>query len=78
ILHTLLLGVVKYCWGQTVNLLEKVKLLDLFQTHLDSIAKDRLNALCLNANYICHYKGSLIGKHSKSLMMINIRQVYSV
>ncbi|KAG0692392.1 hypothetical protein DFH29DRAFT_985782 [Suillus ampliporus] len=32
ILHTVLLGVVKYFWGQTVFLLEKAKLLDLFQT----------------------------------------------
>ncbi|KAG2157543.1 hypothetical protein DEU56DRAFT_697456, partial [Suillus clintonianus] len=70
ILHTVLLEVVKYFWGQTVNLLEKAKLLDLFQTHLDSIAKDRFNALCLNADYICHYKGSLIGKHSKSLAQV--------
>ncbi|KAG2099140.1 hypothetical protein BD769DRAFT_1631222 [Suillus cothurnatus] len=44
ILHTVLLGVVKYFWGQTVFLLEKAKLLDLFQMRLDSIAKDGLNS----------------------------------
>ncbi|KAG1873405.1 hypothetical protein C8R48DRAFT_594331, partial [Suillus tomentosus] len=70
ILHTVLLGVVKYFWGQTVFLLEKAKLLDLFQTRLDSIAKDGLNSPCLNADYICHYKGSLIGKHFKSLAQV--------
>jgi hypothetical protein len=65
-----LLGVVKYFWGQTVFLLEKAKLLDLFQMRLDSIAKDGLNSPCLNADYICHYKGSLIGKHFKSLAQV--------
>ncbi|KAG2121103.1 hypothetical protein DEU56DRAFT_873835 [Suillus clintonianus] len=70
ILHTVLLGVVKYFWGQSVYLLEKAKLLDLFQMRLDSIAKDGLNSPCLNAEYICHYKGSLIGKHFKSLAQV--------
>ncbi|KAG1718716.1 hypothetical protein EDB19DRAFT_1899104 [Suillus lakei] len=70
ILHTILLGVVKYFWGQTVFLLEKVKFLHIFQCRLESIDKDGLNAPCLNADYICHYKGSLIGKHFKSLAQV--------
>ncbi|KAG2120425.1 uncharacterized protein F5147DRAFT_562462 [Suillus discolor] len=70
ILHTVLLGVVKYFWGQTVYLLEKAKLMDLFQTQLDSIVKDGLDSPRLNADYICHYKGSLIGKHFKSLAQV--------
>jgi hypothetical protein len=70
ILHTILLGVVKYFWGQTVFLLEKAKLLGVFQHRLESINKDRLNAPCLNADYICHYKGGLIGKHFKSLAQV--------
>ncbi|KAF9219013.1 hypothetical protein BS17DRAFT_798351 [Gyrodon lividus] len=60
ILHTVLLGVVKYFWGQTVFLLEKAKLLE----------RDGLKAPYLNAEYICHYKGSLIGKHFKSLARV--------
>ncbi|KAG2156931.1 uncharacterized protein EDB93DRAFT_1238771 [Suillus bovinus] len=48
ILHTVLLGVVKYFLGQT----------------------DGLDSPCLNADYICHYKGSLIGKHFKSLAQV--------
>ncbi|KAG1851927.1 hypothetical protein F4604DRAFT_1883535 [Suillus subluteus] len=70
ILHTVLLGIVKYFWGQSVYLLEKAKLLDVFQMCLDSIEKAGLNAPCLNAEYICHYKGGLIGKHFKSLAQV--------
>ncbi|KAG1876990.1 hypothetical protein C8R48DRAFT_745465 [Suillus tomentosus] len=70
ILHTILLGVVKYFWGQTVFLLEKAKLLHIFQSRLDSVDRDGMNAPSLNADYICHYKGSLIGKHFKSLAQV--------
>ncbi|KIK77829.1 hypothetical protein PAXRUDRAFT_356420 [Paxillus rubicundulus Ve08.2h10] len=67
ILHTILLSVVKYFWGQTVYLIEKAKFLDIFQSCLDSIDHDTLNAPSLNPEYICRYKGGLIGKHFKSL-----------
>ncbi|KAG2051831.1 hypothetical protein BDR06DRAFT_983423 [Suillus hirtellus] len=70
ILHTILLGVVKYFWGQTVFLLKKAKFLHIFQCQLKSIDKDGLNAPCLNTDYICHYEGSLIGKHFKSLAQV--------
>lgn len=70
ILHTVLLGIVKYFWGQTVWLLEKSHSMDTFQTRLSSIDSDGLNAPCLNAEYICKYKGSLIGKHFKSLAQV--------
>ncbi|KAG1855245.1 hypothetical protein F4604DRAFT_2042442 [Suillus subluteus] len=70
ILHTILLGVVKYFWGQTAFLLEKAKLLHVFQDRLESIDKDGLNSPCLNADYICRYKGGLIGKHFKSLAQV--------
>ncbi|KAG2045758.1 hypothetical protein BDR06DRAFT_985736 [Suillus hirtellus] len=70
ILHTILLGVIRYFWGQTVFLLEKAKLLHIFQSRLDSVNRDGMNVPSLNANYICHYKGSLIGKHFKSLAQV--------
>ncbi|KAG1723094.1 hypothetical protein EDB19DRAFT_1898115 [Suillus lakei] len=70
ILHTILLGIVKYFWGQTVFLLDKAKLMGIFQIHLKSVDTDGLNAPCLNADYVCHYKGSLIGKHFKSLAQV--------
>ncbi|KAG2120871.1 uncharacterized protein F5147DRAFT_741763 [Suillus discolor] len=78
ILHTVLLGVVKYFWGQTVFLLEKAKLMDVFQTRLHSVDTDGLNVLCLGADYICHYKGSLIGKHFKSLAQVMPFLIYDL
>ncbi|KAG2147900.1 uncharacterized protein EDB93DRAFT_1240576 [Suillus bovinus] len=78
ILHTVLLGIVKYFWGQTVFLLEKSKLLHLFQNRLKTVNKDALNAPCLNADYICHYKGSLIGKHFKSLAQVMPFLIYDL
>jgi len=69
ILHTVLLGVVKYFWGQTV-LIEKSHTMNVFQTRLASVDANGLNAPSLNADYICQYKGSLIGKHFKSLVQI--------
>ncbi|KAG1908795.1 uncharacterized protein F5891DRAFT_1124416 [Suillus fuscotomentosus] len=78
ILHTILLGIVKYFWGQTVFLLDKAKLMGIFQVHLESVDKDGLNAPCLNADYVCHYKGSLIGKHFKSLAQVMLFLIYDL
>lgn len=70
ILHTILLGVVKYYWGQTVWLLEKGKNFALFQTRLNSILADGLNIPKIQADYMCQYKGGLISKHFKTLSQI--------
>ena len=78
VLHTILLGVVKYFWGQTVFLLEKAKLLDLLQACLDSVGKDGLNMTSLNAWYICQYKGGLNGKHFKSLVQVMPFLIYDI
>ncbi|EGO02430.1 hypothetical protein SERLA73DRAFT_47254, partial [Serpula lacrymans var. lacrymans S7.3] len=78
ILHTVLLGVAKYFWGQTVWLLEKSHLLTKFQTRLESINKDGLNMIQLGAEYICQFKGSLIGKHFKSLARVMLYIIYDL
>ncbi|KAG1769945.1 hypothetical protein EV702DRAFT_928114, partial [Suillus placidus] len=78
ILHTVLFGVVKYFWGQTIFLLEKAKLLNIFQTRLDSLEWDGLNTPSLDAEYICHYKGGLISKHFKSLTQIMPFVIYDL
>ncbi|KAF9229002.1 hypothetical protein BS17DRAFT_792946 [Gyrodon lividus] len=71
VLHTILLGVVKYFWGQTVYILNKAHSLDKFQTCLKSINKDGLNCPTL-------YKGSLIGKHFKSLVQVMPYLIYDL
>ncbi|KAG1837152.1 hypothetical protein C8R48DRAFT_603980 [Suillus tomentosus] len=78
ILHTILLGVVKYFWGQTAWILDKGHLLDTFEARLESINKDGLNSPTLGANYICRFKGSLIGKHFKSLAQVMPYLIYDL
>ncbi|EGO04676.1 hypothetical protein SERLA73DRAFT_43533, partial [Serpula lacrymans var. lacrymans S7.3] len=78
ILHTVLLGVVKYFWGQTVWLLDKAHLLTIFQARLESLSKDGLNSPQLGAEYICRYKGGLIGKHFKSLARVMPYLIYDL
>ncbi|KAL0568972.1 hypothetical protein V5O48_013001 [Marasmius crinis-equi] len=78
ILHTILLGVVKYFWGQTVHILEKSKGFTTFQTRLASIDESGLNIPKLSAEYICGYKGSLIGKHFKSLAQLMTFLIYDL
>ncbi|KAG1744931.1 uncharacterized protein EDB91DRAFT_1236406 [Suillus paluster] len=68
----------EYFWGQTVFLLDKAKLMDIFQTRLQSVDTDRLNTPCLNAEYICHYKGGLIRKHFKSLSQVMPFVIYDL
>ncbi|KIJ15049.1 hypothetical protein PAXINDRAFT_163214 [Paxillus involutus ATCC 200175] len=80
LLHTILLGVVKYYWGQTVYILDKAHLLSTFQTRLKSINKDvsfnGLNSPTLQVNYIVRFKGGLIGKHFKSLAQVMPYLIY--
>ncbi|KAG1898288.1 uncharacterized protein F5891DRAFT_1129522 [Suillus fuscotomentosus] len=78
ILHTILLGIVKYFWGQTAWILDKGHLLDTFEARLESINKDGLNSPMLGANYICRFKGSLIGKHFKSLAQVMPYLIYDL
>jgi hypothetical protein len=78
ILHTILLGIVKYYWGQTVFILDKARLLGTFQTRLESVEKDGLNSPTLGADYIVRYKGSLIGRHFKSLAQVMPYLIYDL
>ncbi|KAG7089272.1 hypothetical protein E1B28_010971 [Marasmius oreades] len=78
ILHTILLGVVKYFWGQTSHILEKTKDFSTFQTRLASIDTSGLNIPKISAEYICTYKGSLIGKHFKSLAQLMPFLIYNL
>ncbi|THG97865.1 hypothetical protein EW026_g4222 [Hermanssonia centrifuga] len=77
ILHTVLLGVVKYFWAQSMVLIEKNKQIPLFQARLASLNTEGLKDPDLRAEYLVQYKGSLIGKHFKSLAQ-NIIAVVNV
>ena len=60
----------KYFWGQSVFIIDKANNMDTFFSHLSSVNKDGLNVPSLNPTYVCHYQGSLIGKHFKSIMQV--------
>ncbi|KAI0681782.1 hypothetical protein BC835DRAFT_1409670 [Cytidiella melzeri] len=70
ILHTVLLAVVNYFWGQTVHIIEKAKSLAFLEAQMESLAVHGLNLLVFVPAYICHYHGGLIGKHFKSLSQV--------
>jgi hypothetical protein len=72
------LGIVKYFWGQTTFLLEKAKKLDVFQSRLNSVVQDGLNIPKIPADYMCQYKGGLIGKHFKTISQIMAFTVYDL
>ncbi|EIW76342.1 hypothetical protein CONPUDRAFT_158364 [Coniophora puteana RWD-64-598 SS2] len=78
ILHTILLGVVKYMWGQTVFILDNKKLLGAFQTRLDSVSTDGLNVAGVDAEYMIRHRRSLIGKHFKSLAQVMPFLIYDL
>ncbi|KAG8774404.1 hypothetical protein FRC12_001986 [Ceratobasidium sp. 428] len=70
ILHTVLLGVVRYYWGQSVFVLEKAKKLWVLECRIASANTAGLNLLKLSASYTCQYRGSLIGKHFKAIVLL--------
>ena len=78
ILHTFLLGVVKYWWGQTVHIIASSKQMNLLQTRLASLDTHGLNAPSFDPAYMCHYKGGLIGKHFKSLAQLMAFVTYDI
>lgn len=69
-LHTHLLGIVKYFWAQTVWILAKEGKFALFQARLNSLARDGLNIPNIMADYMCRYRGALIGKHFKTISQV--------
>lgn len=52
--------------------------MDVFHARLSSVDSNGLNAPSLNADYICKYKGSLIGKHFKGLAQIMPFLIYDL
>ena len=69
-LHTHLLGVVKYFWAQTVWVLDKEGRFSEFQARLNSLSHTGLKIPNIMADYMCRYRGSLIGKHFKTISQV--------
>ena len=78
ILHTILLGIIKYFWGQTVWILGKEKKMKVFEARLAALDTQGLNVPRINAEYVCKYKGGLIGKHFKSFAQVMPFVIYDL
>jgi hypothetical protein len=70
ILHTILLGLVKYLWAELVLVLDKGKSFETFATLLRSIHVDGLNFDGPVPSYITTNQGSLNGKHFKIISQV--------
>ncbi|CAE6440442.1 unnamed protein product [Rhizoctonia solani] len=70
ILHTMLLGVVKYFWSQTVFVLSRAHRMSTLETRLGSLNISGLNIDSISEKYMCQYTGLLVGKHFKTLAQL--------
>lgn len=69
---------VKYFWGQTVWIVDKLHKMDVFEARLASVSIEGLNVPNVGAAYMCQYSGSLIGKHFKTIAQIMEFVVYDL
>ncbi|KDN47459.1 hypothetical protein RSAG8_03599, partial [Rhizoctonia solani AG-8 WAC10335] len=68
-LHTILLGVVKYLWLESINQMDKQHVFPLFCTRLRSVSVSGLDCGPVS-NYITTNRGSLNGKHYRTLIQL--------
>ncbi|KAJ7193158.1 hypothetical protein GGX14DRAFT_537656 [Mycena pura] len=77
ILHTILLGIVKYAW-HALHTSWSAKEQDLFAVRLQSTDIDGLTVPPIRAAYMMQYRNNLIGKHFKSLMQTMVFHVHGM
>lgn len=77
ILHTILLGIVKYVW-HNLHTSWKDTAQNLFTIRLESTDIDGLTIPPIRATYMMQYRNGLIGKHFKTLMQTMVFHVHDI
>lgn len=77
ILHTVLLGTVKYIW-HGLHSSWSPEQQNLFASRLQSTDISGLRIPEIRAQYMLQYRNNLIGKHFKSLMQVMIFHVHGI
>ncbi|KAF7311326.1 hypothetical protein MKEN_01034300 [Mycena kentingensis (nom. inval.)] len=77
ILHTILLGIVKYVWHM-LHTSWSAKEHDIFAIRLQSTDTDGLTIPPIRAAYMLQYRNNLIGKHFKALMQTMVFHMHQI